>query len=182
MKSQPQATGIAAKRPKGRTARMACSLSIRRALPAGEKKQSEPRENATHSMNEAPLYEKAAQSERVLPFFRQSALRAGWDLLQALTGKAAVVDTAVQIFLGKLGIAHLGPCQQPRSQCFGLAPVHPGNSVDPIVAHLVQDALYMLVQRIFPPLLIAPSAFWLDGADETHDMKVCVMSLPSFSG
>ena len=32
----------------------------------------------------------------------------------------------------------------------------------------------MLVQHIFPPLLIAPSTVWLDGTDGTHDVKVWI--------
>ena len=82
----------------------------------------------------------------------------GGDLLHALTGKAAVVDAAVQAFFGKLGVAHLSPCLPPCFQRFGLAPIRCRNGVEHIIARLVQNALPMLVQHIFPPLFIAPPA------------------------
>ena len=56
------AVGIAAKRPEGRTARIARSLSGRRALPAGEKRQSELRGNATRSTNGGGFYTRKLQN------------------------------------------------------------------------------------------------------------------------
>lgn len=98
----------------------------------------------------------------------------GGNLIYALTGKAAVVDAAVQILLCKHGIAQFSPRLPPRFQRFGLAPVRCGNGVEHIVARLVQNALPMLIQHIFPPLLVSPPAVRLNGTDGTHDVKVRV--------
>ena len=94
------------------------------------------------------------------------------DLLHALTGKAAVVNAAVQPFFGKLGIAHLSPCLPPRFQRLRLAPVRRGNGVEHIVVRLVQNAFPMLVRHIFPPLFVPPPTVVLDGANRTHDVKM----------
>ena len=82
----------------------------------------------------------------------------GGNLLHALTDKAAVVDAAVQAFFSKLGVAKVSPCLPPCFQRFGLAPVRRGDGIEYIIARLIQNALSMLVQHIFPPLLVAPSA------------------------
>jgi len=96
----------------------------------------------------------------------------GRDLLHALTGKAAMVDATVKALLGKLGIAHLSPCLPPRFQRFGFAPVGCRHSVEYIVSCFITDALAMFVEHIFPPLLVAPSAVFVQRTNGTHDMKV----------
>ena len=53
-----------------------------------------------------------------------------------------------------------------------LAPIGGRHSVEYIVACFVPDAIPMLVQQIFPPLLVAPSAVFVQRANGTHDMKV----------
>lgn len=70
MEGSSPAVGIAAKRPEGRTARIARSLSDRRTLPEGEKKQSEPRGNATRSMNGGGFYTRKLQNlkDRICSF------------------------------------------------------------------------------------------------------------------
>ena len=98
----------------------------------------------------------------------------GGDLLHALTGKAAMVDAAIQTFFGKLGVAHLSPCLPPRFQHFGFAPVGCRHSVEHIVACLVQNTLAVFVQYIFPPLFVSPPAVRPNGTDGTHDVKVRV--------
>ena len=57
-------------------------------------------------------------------------------------------------------------------QGVGATPVGGGDSVEHIVARLIQNAFSMLVQHIFPPLLVSPLAVRLNGTNRTHDMKV----------
>lgn len=99
-------------------------------------------------------------------------LTLGRNLIYALTGKAAMVDAAAQSFFGKLLIAHLSPRLPPRFQCLRLAPICCGNGVEHVIACLIQNALPMLIQHIFPPLLIAPSAVFIQRTDGAHSMKV----------
>jgi len=87
---------------------------------------------------------------------------------------AAVVDPAIQTFLRKLLIAQISPRLPPMLQGFGTAPIGGRRSVEHIVASLIQNAFSMLVQHIFPPLLVAPSAVFVQRANGTHDMKVRV--------
>ena len=47
-----------------------------------------------------------------------------------------------------------------------------GNSVEHIIARLIQNALTVLVQHIFPPLFLAPLAVRLNRANRTHDVKM----------
>lgn len=96
----------------------------------------------------------------------------GGNLLHALTGKAAVVDAAVQAFFSKLGVAKVSPCLPPCFQRFGLAPVGCRHSVEHIVACLVQNTLAVFVQHIFPPLFVSPPAVRLNRANRTHDVKM----------
>lgn len=98
----------------------------------------------------------------------------GGDLLYALTGKAAVVNAAVQPLFGKPSIAHPSPCLPPRFQRFGLSPVRRRNGVEHIIASLIQNTFPMLIQHIFPPLFVAPFAVRLDGTNRTHDVKMRV--------
>ena len=96
----------------------------------------------------------------------------GRNLFNALTGIAAVVDLAIQTFLRKLRVAQISPRLPPFFQRLRLAPIGGRHSVEYIVARLIQNAFSMLVQHIFPPLLIAPLAVRLNRANRTHDMKV----------
>ena len=98
----------------------------------------------------------------------------GRNLFNALSFIAAVVDPAIQTFLRKLLIAQISPRLPPFFQRLRLAPIGGWHSVEHIVSCFAPDALPMLVQHIFPPLLIAPSAVWLDGTDGTHDVKVWI--------
>ena len=73
-------------------------------------------------------------------------------------------------FLSKLlsKHAHAEPCNCKR---IGNAPIGGRHSVEYIVSCFIPDALTMLVQQIFPPLLIAPSAVFIQRMDRTHDME-----------
>ena len=93
-------------------------------------------------------------------------------LFNALSFIAAVVDPAIQTFLRKLRVAQISPRLPPMLQGFRTAPIGGRHSVEYIVACLIPDALTMLVQHIFPPLLVAPSAVFVQRANGTHDMKV----------
>ena len=97
---------------------------------------------------------------------------AGNYVFNALSFIAAVVDPAIQIFLRKLRVAQISPRLPPMLQGFRTAPIGGRHSVEYIVACLIPDALTMLVQHIFPPLLVSPLAVRLNGANRTHDMKV----------
>ena len=83
-----------------------------------------------------------------------------------------MVDPTIQTFLRKLRVAQISPFLPPMLQGFRAAPIGGGRSVEHIVASLISDALSMLVQHIFPPLLIAPLAVRLNGANRTHDVKM----------
>ena len=96
-------------------------------------------------------------------------------LLHTPTLIAAVVAAAIQTLLGKLGVAKFSPCLSPYFQRFRATPIGGGYGVEHIVASLVPDAVAVLIQHIFPPLFVAPSAVRLDRADGTHDMKMRVL-------
>ena len=98
----------------------------------------------------------------------------GGELADALSLIAAVVDAVVQAFFGKLGIAKVSPCLPPCFQRFRLAQVRRVDSVEYIIAYLVQNALTVLVQHIFPPLLVSPLAVRFHGTDGTHDVKMWI--------
>ena len=73
--------------------------------------------------------------------------------IHALPFIAAVVDTNINTFFRKLGIAYLRPCFTPMFQRFGTAPVGSGNGVENKLAVLVSDTVAVLVQLIHPALL-----------------------------
>ena len=64
-----------------------------------------------------------------------------------------LVDTNIQTFLRKLGVAHLRPCFTPMFQRFGTAPVGSGNGIENILAVLVSDTISVLVQLVHSSLL-----------------------------
>ena len=77
----------------------------------------------------------------------------GGKKLHALPFIASVVDTNINTFFRKLGIAHLRPCFTPIFQRFGTAPVGSGNGVENKLSVLVSDTVAVLVQLIHPALL-----------------------------
>ena len=60
----------------------------------------------------------------------------------------------------------------PMLQGVGTAPIGGRHSVEHIVSCFITDALPTLVKQIFPPLLVAPSAVFIQRTDGTHDMEV----------
>ena len=96
----------------------------------------------------------------------------GGELVDALSLIAAVVNPAVQFLFCKLLIAQISPRLPPMLQGVGTAPVGGRHSIENIVSCFIPDALTMLVQQIFPPLLVAPSAVFIQRTDGTHDMEV----------
>ena len=96
----------------------------------------------------------------------------GGYLLHALSIIAPVVNAAIQTLLSKSGIAELRPLFTPKLQCLRLAPIGSRHSVEHIVSCFIPGAVAMLVQHIFPPLFVSPSAIRLDGANRTHDVKM----------
>ena len=93
-------------------------------------------------------------------------------MVDALSLIAAVVDPAVEFLFCKLLIAQISPCLPPMLQGVGTAPVGGRHSVEYIVSCFVPDALTVLVKQIFPPLLAAPFAVFIQRTDRTHDMKM----------
>ena len=96
----------------------------------------------------------------------------GGELVNALSLIAAVVDPAVQFLFRKLLIAQISPCLPPMLQGVGSSPIGSRHSVEYILSCFITDAVAMLVKQIFPPLLVAPSAVFIQRTDRTHDMKV----------
>ena len=96
----------------------------------------------------------------------------GGKKLHALTLIASVVDTNINTFFRKLGIAHLRPCLPPVFQRFGTAPVGSGNGVKHKVSICVPDTVAVLVQLVNSVLLTAPFAVLLDGTDGAKHMKM----------
>lgn len=95
----------------------------------------------------------------------------GGELVNALSLIAAVVDPAIQ-FLFCILIAQISPRLPPMLQGVWTAPIGSRHSVEHIVSYFITDALSLLVKQIFPPLLVAPSAVFIQRTDRTHDMKV----------
>ena len=87
---------------------------------------------------------------------------------------AAVVDTDIKPFLGKLGVAHISPCLSPVFQRFRVSPVSGGNSVKEELAVLVSDTVPVLVQTIDTVLFEAPCPVLVHGTDRAEKMEVGV--------
>ena len=54
----------------------------------------------------------------------------------------------------------------------GTTPIGSRNSIEYIVSCFILDALTIFIQQILPPLLVAPSAVFIQRTDRTHNMKV----------
>ena len=94
------------------------------------------------------------------------------QLLDALTLITAVVDAARQFLFSKLSIAQFSPRLSPMLQRIGTTPVGGRYGVEHIVSCFIPNTVSLLVKQIFPPLLVAPAAVFVQRTDGTHDMKV----------
>ena len=102
------------------------------------------------------------------------SLMDGGQEVKPLPFIAAVVDTDIKPFLGKLGVAHISPCLSPLFQRFRVSPIGGGNSVKEELSVPVSDTVPVLVQTINTVLFEAPCPVRVHGTDGTEEMEVGV--------
>ena len=98
----------------------------------------------------------------------------GGDQVNPLPHIGAVVNTNIQPLFRKLFIDHPAPCFPPFFQRFRAAPVGSGYGVEHGLAVPIQHPVSLIIQHIFPALLLSPCAVWIDGAHGRHHMDVRV--------
>ena len=92
-----------------------------------------------------------------------------------------MVDTNIQAFFFKLGVAHYRPLLTPELQGFRRTPIGGRNGIEYIITFTIGDAVSVFIKYIFSFLLQSPFAVLLDGTNGTKEVKVGIVDAAFFS-